>query len=118
VVYFIFMLGDFCTFIHENCEFKGTMSFEGTTRIDGKIKGEIHSHELLIIGPTGQVDGNIHVGALVIYGKLKGKVFAKHRVEAKGNAVVQADIHAPIIQLEEGVQFEGRTVMNASQSAS
>ena len=112
------MIGDFCTFIHEQCEFHGTLCFEGTTRVDGKLTGEIYSHDLLVVGPKGRIEGQIHVGALVIYGQVKGQIFAKQRVEAKGEAVVQADIHAPVIQLEEGVQFEGRTVMKMSEAAS
>lgn len=111
------MHGDFCTLIHEKCEFTGTLSFEGTTRIDGRLVGDIFSHDLLIVGEEGYLEGQITVGAIVIYGKVKGCIHAKNRVEAKGKAQIQAEIHSPIIQLEEGVQFEGKTVMTSTGHA-
>ncbi len=110
------MEGDFCTYIHETCEFKGTLTFEGTTRVDGKVSGDIFSHHMLIIGPTGVVDGEIHVGTLIIYGCVKGRVMASERVEAKGEAKVHADVMAPVVQFAEGVLFDGKVQMSLLES--
>lgn len=106
------MHGDFCTFIHQKCELRGTLHFEGTTRVDGKLVGEVYSHHLLVVGPEGVVDGDINVGALVVYGCVRGNVLAHHRVEAKGDAVVEADVQAPIVHFEEGVRFDGQIKMS------
>ncbi len=106
------MQGDFCTYIHEKCKFEGVLTFEGTTRIDGYLKGQVFSHHVLIVGPKGVIEGDVNVGSIIIFGRVTGRITANHRVEAKGDAVVHAEIQAPVVQLEEGVQFEGKVQMS------
>jgi cytoskeletal protein CcmA (bactofilin family) len=110
------MNGEFCTFIHQKCEIEGLLSFEGTTRIDGRLKGRIFSRHLLIVGPTGVIEGDLRVGSIIVYGKVKGTISAEQRVEAKGKAELLAEIHAPVVQLDEGVSFEGKVQMSLTST--
>ena len=36
--------------IEKGCEFEGKLCFEGTLRIGGDFKGEIFTHDVLVIG--------------------------------------------------------------------
>ena len=61
--------------------FKGTLSFEGTVRIDGKFEGQVKTNDTLVIGETGDMKADITVGTLVCKGKLHGAVVALQKIE-------------------------------------
>ena len=42
-------------------KFSGTLCFEATVRVDGKVDGEIQSNDTLIIGESADVRANIKV---------------------------------------------------------
>lgn len=70
------------TFIGSESEFLGTLSFDGTIRIDGRLKGEITSAEgTLIIGESAIIEADIKVGSGIIMGEVTGTVQAKDRIE-------------------------------------
>ena len=56
--------------------FKGTLSFEGTVRIDGKFEGQVSTSDTLIIGETGDVTANIEAGTVICKGRMKGTILA------------------------------------------
>jgi cytoskeletal protein CcmA (bactofilin family) len=93
-------------------EFEGTLVFQGRIRIEGRFKGEIRSDDVLILGPSADVQANIQVGALIVRGgSLKGDVRAKQLVEIYAPAKVRGDIEAPQVYLEKGAVFEGQCTM-------
>ena len=103
----------------EGSEFEGKLKFEGTVRIDGRFKGEIHSTGTLIIGESAVVKGDIDVGSCVIVGKLDGNVTAKSKLELHAPAIVSGNIMAPILVIQEGVTFDGKcqTSGNSTQES-
>lgn len=42
--------GDISAFVGKGVEFKGTITYSGTVRIDGRLDGEIHTDGVLLIG--------------------------------------------------------------------
>ena len=44
--------------------FKGTLSFEGTVRIDGKFEGQVNTNDTLVIGETGDMRADVKQGAI------------------------------------------------------
>jgi len=114
------MFGERDNFIEDNsltglfekgCEFEGKMSFEGTVRINGKLTGEIFSDGTLIIGEGAKVDAKIDAGSVVIHGEVKGTITAKDRIEMHAPAMVQGEITANTLVIDEGVVFEGTCKM-------
>ena len=41
---------DISAFVGKGVEFKGTISYKGTVRIDGYLDGEIHTDGVLLVG--------------------------------------------------------------------
>ncbi len=101
-------LGDAKYTLGEGSEFEGKLKFEGTARVDGKFKGEIHSTGTLIIGEKAEVEGEIDVGSCIIVGRLKGNVSASTKLEMHTPAVVKGNITAPVLLIQEGVTFDGK----------
>lgn len=103
-------------FLDKGSHLKGELSFEETFRIDGKFEGKIPSGSELIIGDTAEVDAEIHVERVSINGSLKGTVRARERIEIHPRARVTADLHAPVLRIEEGAFFQGSCDMGSEAS--
>lgn len=97
--------------LEKGCEFDGKLTFEGTVRINGKFTGEIFSDGTLIIGEGANVDAKIDVGSVLIHGEVTGNITAHDRIEMHTPAVVQGDITAQTLVIDEGVVFEGSCSM-------
>lgn len=97
--------------LDRGCEFEGKMTFEGTVRINGVFSGEIFSNDLLIVGDTAIVNGEIDVDAIIISGEVNGTVTARSRVEVRRPGVLRGSIITPSLVIEEGVIFEGNCRM-------
>lgn len=97
--------------LEKGCEFEGKLTFEGTVRINGKFTGEIFSDGTLIIGEGALVDGKVDVGNVIIHGEVAGTIKAHERIEMHTPAVVDGDITAQTLVIDEGVVFEGSCSM-------
>jgi cytoskeletal protein CcmA (bactofilin family) len=108
--------GDIKAFLGEGTEFKGTLSFEGTVRIDGKIEGEIISKDLLIVGETAFIKAEIDVGRIINSGSIEGNISAQQRIEILPPGSVKGHIRTPNLILMEGAKFNGTCEMTSAES--
>lgn len=100
------------TFIGTKSDINGSVSFEGTIRVDGGLKGKINSAEgTLIVGETAKIEAEINVGLAVIMGEVNGTVQAKKRIEIYKPARVVGDLQSPVISMDAGVTFNGNCAM-------
>jgi len=95
------------TFLARGFVFKGTLTFDGTVRIDGFVTGEIQSTGTVMLGEHAVVEGDIRAGTIVSSGIITGNVRATGKVHLLPNAVLRGDVKAPLVQMDEGVSFHG-----------
>ncbi|MCK4739378.1 MAG: polymer-forming cytoskeletal protein [Deltaproteobacteria bacterium] len=98
-------------FVGNGMTVEGKLIFEGSVRIDGKVKGEISSTGTLLIGEGAIIEAEINVDTAIISGEVQGIVNAKGRVELHAPARVIGDIRTPTLIIGEGVIFEGNCLM-------
>jgi cytoskeletal protein CcmA (bactofilin family) len=91
--------------------FEGKLTYTGAVRLDGRFKGVIRSDDTLIVGDTGRIDGEIHVGITIIQGEVVGNVYGKERVELHHPGRMIGNITAPVVIMDEGAIFEGNCKM-------
>lgn len=101
-------------FLDRGCEFHGKLFFQGAFRIGGIFTGEIHTPDTLIIAEGGRVEGTIEAGIVVICGEMKGRLYAKERVEVYRPAIFRGEVLTPSLIMDEGVIFDGSTQMTGS----
>ena len=94
-------------FLGKDSEFEGKLSFTGTVRVDGRVKGEILSEGTLIVGETAFLDSEVRVGELIVSGEVHGSIVATERIEIRAPGRVFGSIQSPVVSIEEGVIFEG-----------
>lgn len=68
-------------FIGKGVEFKGTISYSGTVRIDGFLDGEIHTDGTLLVGEEAVITAKVSAGTIVCMGKITGDVTAKEKIK-------------------------------------
>ncbi len=103
--------GNLTAFIDQGSEFEGKLSFKDTVRIDGTFTGEISSDNTLIVGESGQITATIKSVCVVISGLVEGDVVAKEQIVLHKTAVVNGNLEAPAITMEEGAQLNGTVRM-------
>ena len=107
-------LGEINTLLGKGTTFEGKLTFEGTVRIDGKLKGEVFSDDVLIVGEGAYVEAEIDIGEVIIQGTVVGNVRAKRAIEIHSPGKVKGDLHTPSLQVDKGVVFEGRSFMEGA----
>jgi cytoskeletal protein CcmA (bactofilin family) len=103
--------GDISAFVGKGVEFKGTISYSGTVRIDGYLDGEIHTDGVLLIGEEAVIQAKITAGTIVCKGKVTGDVVAKECIKLRAPAVMNGSVKAPVLSMEDGVLFNGALEM-------
>jgi cytoskeletal protein CcmA (bactofilin family) len=98
-------------------QIKGQVSGQEDLQIDGKVDGPISlsGHELTV-GPTAQLNSEIHAGEVVVSGKVVGNVHARGRVDIKTDGSVTGDISTARISIEDGAHFKGRIEIDPTKS--
>jgi cytoskeletal protein CcmA (bactofilin family) len=104
--------GDIIAFVGKGVDFKGTISYSGTVRIDGYLEGEIHTDGVLLIGEEAVIQAKVTAGTIVCKGKITGDVVAKDRVKLRAPAVFNGSIKTPVLSMEDGVLFNGGLEMS------
>lgn len=97
--------------IESSVRFEGILTYSGTVHIHGTVIGKVQTPDILVVGATGRVRGEIEAGVVVIYGEVEGQVRAHTRVEIHKPAVFRGEMATPSLLVEEGVVFEGSNTM-------
>jgi cytoskeletal protein CcmA (bactofilin family) len=108
------VVGEINTLLGRGSEFEGKLTFEGTVRIDGKLKGEVFSDDVLVVGEGAVVEAEVDIGEIIIQGTVVGNIRAKRAVEIHAPGRVEGDITTPELQIAKGVIFEGRSFMKGA----
>ncbi len=95
-------------YIGEGTILKGSLSFSGTVRVDGKIEeGRVDTDGTLIIGETGHLIGEIFAGTVVCMGHVEGPIVASKQVEIHSKGKVVGNIKSPALSIELGGVLTG-----------
>ncbi len=85
----------------------GNCDTEGTLRIEGELEGTVRAGKAVVVGKDGVVIGDIDTQDAIIGGKVKGTVVAESRLELQATCVIDGEIHARRIKLDEGGRVNG-----------
>jgi len=109
--------GNLVGFVGQNCTITGTLNFNGTMRIDGRIEGQIVTTGTLVVGEGGQIHADIQAGVVVCGGTIEGNIVARDRVQLLTPSVLTGTVRTPLLIIEEGAQFNGTCEMERVKPA-
>ena len=103
-------------YMGEDTVFNGSLTFEGTVRIDGKFEGQVITEDTLIVGETGHLKAEIYAGTVVCIGRVEGTIVASKKVEIHSTSKVVGNVKSPGIYIELGGVLDGTCDMMGKES--
>jgi cytoskeletal protein CcmA (bactofilin family) len=101
----------FDTLIGRNAEIHGCLKLNESVRIDGKVVGNIEASKdaaiSVVIGPNGEIQGDVVASRIIVAGKVSGNLHGFERVELMASALVQGDIKYASMAVEHGARLLG-----------
>jgi cytoskeletal protein CcmA (bactofilin family) len=107
------------TVIGKSVIIRGGLSGNEDLFIDGDVEGTVTLPDsCLTIGPNAQVKADVSAREVVIFGRLTGNVKATGRVELRQSAVVNGDILAGRLSIEDSAVLTGRVELKVASDKS
>lgn len=101
-------------FIGQGVEFKGTINYTGSVRIDGRLQGEIHTEGTLLVGQQAIITATVSAGSVISKGQIIGDITATEKVLLLASANMDGSLCTPRLSIEDGVIFNGTIEMKKS----
>jgi cytoskeletal protein CcmA (bactofilin family) len=86
---------------------KGDCETDGTLRIEGTVEGTVRAGKAVVIGKDGVVLGDVATQDAIIGGRVTGAVVAESRLELQATSIIEGEIRARRIKLDEGGRVNG-----------
>ena len=90
---------------------EGDVISSGDIRIDGSLKGTVKTRGKLVVGPSGNVEGEVYCQNADISGSIRGKVNVTELLSLKGTAKLSGEISTGKLSIEPGADFSGSCSM-------
>ncbi len=97
--------------IVEGTTIEGDIRSDSNIRIDGRLKGTIHTKGRLVIGTSGIIEGEINCENADIEGVFIGKITVNQLLSLKATAKLTGDIITSKLAIEPGAMFSGACSM-------
>jgi cytoskeletal protein CcmA (bactofilin family) len=92
---------------------KGDIKASGDFRIDGTLIGSVNSKGKVVVGTTGNVEGEIICQSADFSGNIKANIVVAELLAMKASANVSGEITTGKISIEPGAIFSGYCNRNA-----
>jgi cytoskeletal protein CcmA (bactofilin family) len=91
--------------IDQSASINGDLTFQGKTRIDGQMEGNIKGKHL-ILTKSGTIKGDIELTSFVCHGSMTGNIKSKI-VTAKKGCSINGKLEAESLTVEPGASIDG-----------
>lgn len=95
---------------------EGTVHADKDIRIDGTLRGTLTCKGKVIIGPTGQITGDITCENAVIEGRFEGILIVGDVLHVKETARIDGDVTTQKLVVQPGSIFNVKCKMGATNS--
>jgi cytoskeletal protein CcmA (bactofilin family) len=109
--------GNGTTLISAGTSLKGDISSSSDLRIDGTIIGNVSSSSKIVIGASGNVEGDLSGNQADIVGKVSGNIKTKDLLQLRGDCIVNGNVNAGKLQVEPTAIFNGQCHMGGKEEA-
>ena len=90
----------------KGARYSGDLSFDGRVRLDGFFKGRIHTEDVLEIGESGVVEGQVDAATLVVAGRVLGAVKVTQLLTITRTGSMSGEIDAARMVVEPGAKID------------
>jgi cytoskeletal protein CcmA (bactofilin family) len=104
------------TIISQGTKINGDFNLSAKLHVEGEVEGNISSTNLVSIGKSGFIKGELKADKLLVNGKFIGKVEA-NVVEITNGGVLEGDIIIKDLIIEQGGVFEGTSKLKSKDAS-
>ena len=103
------------TYLDAGSVLTGELRFAGNVRLDGRVEGQIHAGQAVIVGEHAEIDASIEADTLEVYGTVVGDIRVARRTVLHKSARVEGEIQTTGIVVEEGARFRGAILIGRDE---
>jgi cytoskeletal protein CcmA (bactofilin family) len=103
------------TFIGEGTRITGDLSVEHDLRVEGSIRGAVSVGGTLVLSISGSIEGDVVSRSAALAGRLTGNVSVQEKLVLEEKSVLQGDLRARELVVQEGAIFQGNCSMDAAR---
>lgn len=98
--------------ISEGTRIDGEINSTGDIRIDGKVSGTVSSKAKVVVGTSGEVEGDVNCHSADVLGHIKGTINVRDILYLKSTSRISGDIQTKKLVIESGAVFDGTCSMS------
>lgn len=103
--------GNSVNLIGAGTSIEGDIQATSDIRIDGTLKGTINTKGKLVVGPSGNIEGEITCQQADISGNVRGKIVVAELLALKATAKLSGEITVGKLAIDPGADFSGTCSM-------
>ena len=88
-----------------DARYVGDVVVQGPVRIDGLLHGAVRSDDLVDVGETGVIEGEVDAPQVLVAGRVDGTLRARERVTLLETAVVLGRVVTPWLDVRNGARL-------------
>ena len=103
------------TVISDGTQILGDIKVEHDLRVDGYLKGTVDVGGVLILGPTGKIEGTVQARSAMIAGQILGNIRALDKIVMEPKSTLLGDLQTRELVINEGAVFQGNCSMQIDE---
>src|SRR5277367_5263561 len=103
--------------VSRNINVSGKLVFQEPVRVEGNLRGEVSSGDLVVICEGGAVDGRVKTPRLLILGSLHGEILGAKSVVLGPRSRTKGRIETESLTVCEGARLEGDVVVGHNEDS-
>ena len=100
--------------IAQGTSYNGDITSQGSFRIEGKVEGTIKTSGKIVIGKTGEVEGEINCENADLEGAFKGDISVNDTLVLRSTAKVNGNAKIDKLSVEPGAIFNATCTMKGA----
>ncbi|MBN2892350.1 MAG: polymer-forming cytoskeletal protein [Bacteroidales bacterium] len=102
--------------IASSTEFVGDLITDSDIKFDGKLTGKLITKSKLVLGESGEINGEVHCKSAVVSGKITGKIFVEDIIMLQSSSHIEGDVSTSKIAIEPGAILNGTCKMGKNNN--
>lgn len=103
------------TFISDGTQILGDIKVEHDLRVEGYLKGTVEVGGMLVLGPTGKIEGTVNARSATIAGQIHGNLKGQDKIVLEAKSTLIGDLQTRELVINEGALFQGNCSMQMDE---
>lgn len=103
------------TYISEGTQILGDIKVEHDLRVDGYLKGTVEVGGMLILGPSGKIEGQVLAHSATVAGHILGNLKTSDKLVLETKSTLIGDLQTRELVITEGAIFQGNCSMQVDE---